>query len=68
MPRAWDQQREASHQLSATFGGVEAFTMSQIKFLEDENWRIKRMFADLGMQADLLNEALGKSDPASSRP
>jgi len=28
--------------------------------LEDENRRLKRMFADLSMQADLLREALGK--------
>jgi putative transposase len=28
--------------------------------LEDENRRLKRMFADLSMQADLLKEALGK--------
>ncbi len=28
--------------------------------LVDENRRLKRMFADLSMQADLLREALGK--------
>lgn len=28
--------------------------------LEDENRRLKRMFADLSMQAELLKEALGK--------
>jgi len=27
---------------------------------ENENRRLKRMFADLSMQADLLKEALGK--------
>jgi len=30
------------------------------KTLEDENRRLKHMFADLSMQADLLREALGK--------
>jgi len=34
--------------------------MSQMKSLEDENRRLKRMFADLSMQSDLLREALGK--------
>ena len=29
--------------------------MSQMKSLEDENRRLKRMFADLSMQAELLN-------------
>lgn len=28
--------------------------------MEDENRRLKRMYADLSMQADLLKEALGK--------
>ena len=34
--------------------------MSQMKALEDENRRLKCMFADLSMQADLVREALGK--------
>ena len=34
--------------------------ISQMNSLEDENRRLKRMFADLSMQADLLKEALGK--------
>lgn len=34
--------------------------MSQLKVLEEDNRRLKRMHADLSMQADLLKEALGK--------
>jgi len=34
--------------------------MSQMKTVEDENLRLKRMSADLSMQADLLQEALGQ--------
>ena len=52
----------------AKFGGMDASMMSQMKALEDENRRLKRMFADLSMQADLLREALGKSDAASLAP
>ena len=37
----------------AKFGGMDASMMSQMKALEDENRRLKRMFADLSMQADL---------------
>lgn len=44
----------------AKYGGMDASMMSQMKALEDENRRLKRMFADLSMQADLLKEALGK--------
>jgi putative transposase len=38
--------------------------ISQMKALEDENRRLKRMYADLSMQAHLLKEALGKNDAA----
>ena len=42
------------------YGGMDASMISQMNSLEDENRRLKRMFADLSMQADLLKEALGK--------
>ena len=32
-----------------------------MKAMEDENRRLKRMYADLSMQADQLKEALGKN-------
>ena len=42
------------------YGGMDASLMSQMKALEEENRRLKRMYADLSMQADLLKEVLGK--------
>jgi len=44
----------------AKYGGMDASMMSQMKALEEENRRLKRMCAVLSMQADLLKEALGK--------
>jgi putative transposase len=44
----------------AKYGGMDASMMNQMKALEEENRRLKRMYADLSMQADLLKEALGK--------
>ena len=44
----------------AKYGGMDASLISQMKAMEDENRRLKRMYADLSMQADLLKEALGK--------
>ena len=44
----------------AKYGGMDAYLISQMKAIEDENRRLKRMYADLSMQADLLKEALGK--------
>jgi hypothetical protein len=39
---------------------TDASMISQMKALEDENRRLKRMYADLSMQVDLLKEALRK--------
>jgi putative transposase len=39
---------------------MDASMVSQMKAIADENRRLKRMYADLSMQNDLLKEALGK--------
>ena len=39
---------------------MDASMVSQIKAMEEENRRLKRMYANLSIQADLLKEALGK--------
>lgn len=42
------------------YGGMDASLISQMKSLDDENKRLKKMFAELSMQNELLKEALGK--------
>ena len=42
------------------FGGMDASMISQMKSIEDENRRLKKMFAELSMQNELLKEALEK--------
>ena len=44
----------------AKFGGMDASMISQMKAIEEENRRLKKMFAALSMQNELLKEALGK--------
>ena len=44
----------------AKFGGMDASLVSQLKAMEAENRRLKRMYAEMSMQNDLLKEALGK--------
>jgi len=44
----------------AKYGGMDASMISQMKALEDENRRLKLMYAAMSMQAQLLKEALGK--------
>ena len=42
------------------YGGMDASMIAQTKTLEEENRRLKKMFAELSMQNELLREALGK--------
>ena len=44
----------------AKFGGMDASMMSDMKTMAEENRRLKRMYAEMSMQNDLLKEALGK--------
>ncbi|KLJ05203.1 transposase, partial [Xanthomonas citri] len=40
------------------FGGMDASLMSQLRELQDENRRLKKMYADAQLSADLPLEAL----------
>jgi len=44
----------------AKYGGMDASMISQMKALEEENRRLKKMYAEMSMQTELLKEALGK--------
>ena len=44
----------------AKFGGMDASLISEMKDLADQNRRLKKMYAEMSMQNDLLKEALGK--------
>lgn len=39
---------------------MDASMMVEMKTMQDENRRLKKMFAELSMQNELLKEALGK--------
>lgn len=52
----------------ARYGGMDASLISEMKAMAEENRRLKRMYADVSMQNDLLKEALGRNDTASSTP
>ncbi len=42
------------------YGGMDASMISQMKALEDENRRLKKMYAEAQMSVDILKEALAK--------
>jgi putative transposase len=44
----------------AKYGGMDASMISEMKVITEENKRLKRMYAEMSMQNDLLKEALGK--------
>ena len=51
---------EAGGKWRAKYGGMDASMVSQMKAMEAENRRLKRMYAEMIMQNDLLKETLGK--------
>ena len=44
----------------AKFGGMDTSMVAEMKSMAEENRRLKRMYAEMSMQNDLLKEALGK--------
>lgn len=44
----------------AKFGGMDASMMSRLKELEEENRRLKKMYAEERLKADILQDALEK--------
>ncbi len=44
----------------AKFGGMDASMMSRLKELEDENRRLKKMYAEERLKSEILQEAMAK--------
>jgi len=44
----------------AKFGGMDASLIAEMKDMAEQNRRLKKMYAEMSMQNDLLKEALGK--------
>ena len=44
----------------ARFGGMDASMMKRLKELEDENRRLKKMYAEERLKAEIVQEALAK--------
>lgn len=50
----------------AKYGGMDASMMARLKELEDENRRLKKMYAEERLKAEIVQEALQKSGEAIS--
>ena len=44
----------------AKYGGMDASLMKRMKDLEDENRRLKKMYADTKLEAEIVKEAMAK--------
>jgi putative transposase len=49
------------------FGGMDASMMTRLKELEDENRRLKKMYAEERLKAEIIQEAMAKVVTPSSR-
>ena len=45
----------------ARYGGMDASLMTRMKELEAENARLKKMYADVQLQNDVIKEAMAKN-------
>ena len=50
----------AFYKWRSKYGGMDASMMARMKELEQENGRLKRMYADVQLRHDVLQEALAK--------
>ena len=48
------------YQWRSKLGGMDASMMKRLKELEDENRRLKKMYADERLKAEMVQEALAK--------
>jgi putative transposase len=58
--REHGMSRASFYKWRSRYGGMDASMVSEMKAMADENRRLKRMYAEMSMQNDLLKEALGK--------
>ena len=50
----------AFYKWRAKYGGMDASMVARLKELEDENRRLKKMYAEVQLQANVLKEAMAK--------
>ena len=48
------------YQWKSKYGGMEASDLKRMKELEDENNRLKKMYADLALENGAIRDLLGK--------
>lgn len=58
--RQYGMSSASFYKWRAKFSGMDASMMARLKELEAENARLKRMYADIQLQNDVIKEAIEK--------
>ena len=51
----------------AKYGGMDVSMVKRMKALEEESWRLKKMYAEERIKAEIVQEALKKMVKSSQR-
>ncbi|WP_410528164.1 transposase [Sphingobacterium sp. IITKGP-BTPF85] len=60
MCRELEISKATFYNWKSRYGGMEASDVKRLKELEEENARLKKMFAELSMNHDILKEVITK--------
>lgn len=66
--REHGKSRASFYKWRVKYGDMDAFLMRRLKELEPENKRLKKMYAEERLKAEIVTEALKKSRKAVSTP
>ena len=66
--RAHGTSSASFYKWRAQYGGMDASLISQMKVMEEENRRLRRMYADLSMRADLLSSGVPQGQHCAGLP
>lgn len=58
--REHDMSSATFYKWRSKYGGMDASLMARMKELEDENRRLKKMYAEERLKAEIVQEALAK--------
>ena len=63
--REYEVSNATFYKLKSKYGGMEASDIRRLKDFEEENWRLKQMYADLSRENRALKSVIEKSYKAS---
>ena len=62
LARKYGFSQSAFYRWRAKYGGMDVAAVQRLKALEEENRRLKQMYANLSLEHEILKELLGKKD------